>query len=540
MTAAVLPLLEFTPPTIDYVRLLPFLIVIAAACLGVVVEAFVRRTWRHEVQVGLALVALVASGAAIVSGWGSDSLAVVDPIGPDQPVGSVMVDGPTQVFWLMLVLFALLAVCLMAERRVYAGRNAFAPMAAAIPGSQAEAEADQASLEHAEVFPLALFSLSGMMLFVAANDLLLLFVALEVLSLPLYVLAALARHRRLASQEAALKYFLLGAAASAIFLFGCALLFAYAGSFDFDLIALRYDQGAAADRLLWAGLGLVLVGLLFKIGAVPFHSWAPDTYQGAPTPVTAFMAVCTKIAAVAALLRLLFVALGAARWTWQPIIAGVAVVTMLVGPVLGIVQSNIKRLLAYSSIAHAGFLLTGLAGALTVQSGLAADQLGTVASAGFYLMAYGLATIGCFAAVTLVQSQGREVTELSAWAGLGRRHPWFGLVMLVCLLSLAGIPLTAGFTGKLAVFSVAWRGGYWWLVLVAVLAAVVAVYVYVRVLVLLFSRPASDQVEVKLPGPATAVVLTVTVIGSLAFGLVPGPLADLLAQSSTFLRSVHN
>ncbi|MDR1386279.1 MAG: NADH-quinone oxidoreductase subunit NuoN [Propionibacteriaceae bacterium] len=539
MTAAVLPLLEFTPPTIDYVRLLPFLIVMAAACLGVLVEAFVRRAWRHEVQVGLALVALVCALAVIVTGWGSDALGLADPIGPDQLVGSVMVDGPTQVFWLMLVLFALLSVCLMAERRVYAGRNAFAPMAAAIPGSRAEAEADQAGLEHAEVFPLTLFSLSGMMLFVAADDLLLMFVGLEILSLPLYVLAALARHRRLVSQEAALKYFLLGAAASAIFLFGAALLFAYAGSFDFDLIALRYDHGAAADRLLWAGLGLILVGLLFKISAVPFHSWAPDTYQGAPTPVTAFMAVCTKIAAVAALLRLLFVALGAARWTWQPIIAGLAVLTMLVGPLLGAVQHNVKRLLAYSSVAHAGFLLTGLAGALTLQSGLTEGQFGAVSAISFYLVAYGLATIACFAAVTLVQSGGREATELAAWSGLGRRHPWFGLVMLVSLLSLAGIPLTAGFVGKFAIFTTAWRGGYWWLALAGVLFSLVAAYVYVRLLVTLFFRPSDDQVELRLPGPATAVVLTLTVIGSLAFGLVPGPLADLLGQASVFLRSVH-
>jgi NADH-quinone oxidoreductase subunit N len=536
-----LTILEFTAPTLNYARLAPFLIVIGAACLGVLVEAFVARSWRHEVQVGLAIVAPLAAIVAVIAQWGTTGYGLVDPVTPRNltgQVGSVVVDGPAQVLWLLLLGFALLSLLLFAERSAYGGHSAFTSAAAAIPGSRAESEATQAGLQHTEVFPLALFSLSGMLLFVAANDLLVLFVALEILSLPLYVLAALARHRRLGSQEAALKYFLLGVAASAMFLFGVALLFAYAGSFDFAAIATAYgQQSGQSETLLLAGLGLTAVGLLFKLGAVPFHAWAPDVYQGSPTPVTAFMSVCTKIAAVGALLRLFYVVFGAARWTWQPIFVGIAILTMVVGAVVGIVQTDVKRLLAYSSIAHAGFVLTGVAGAFTLQTGLPEGQLGSVGAIVVYLIAYGLATTAAFGAVALVQSQGREATSLAAWSGLGRRYPWFGAVLVVALLSLAGIPLTGGFVGKFAVFAAAWRGGYWWLALVAVLLALVAVYIYVRVLVALFSREPDPAVEVKRPGPATVSVLVLTTLGTVACGVFPGPLTDFVARAADFLTT---
>ncbi|MDR1807975.1 MAG: NADH-quinone oxidoreductase subunit NuoN [Propionibacteriaceae bacterium] len=540
-----LTLLEFSAPTIDYAALAPFLIVIGAACVGVLVEAFVPKAWRHEVQTGLAVLALLGAIVTVVLQWGSADYGLIDPTGSS---GSLLVDGPTQVFWLILLGFGLLGVLLFAERAAYGGATAFTSAAASIPGSRAEAEAAAARMEHAEVFPLALFSLSGMLLFVAGNDLLVLFVALEILSLPLYVLSALARHRRLGSQEAALKYFLLGAAASGIFLFGVALLFFYAGSFDLGVIATAYATETGADSLVLAGLGLMAVGLLFKVGAVPFHNWAPDVYQGAPTPVAGFMAVCTKVAAVAALLRVFYVALGGALWTWRPLFVVVAIVTMVLGAVVGIVQTDVKRLIAYSSIAHAGFVLVGVAGAFVILE-TSADVatgamsvapgvgLGSVAAVAVYLIAYGFATLGVFACVTLVQSQGREATDLASWSGLGRRHPWFGATLIVTLLSLAGIPLTAGFVGKFAVFAAAWRGGLWWLVLVAILASVVAVYIYFRVIVVLFFRDPEpgSTVELRIPGPATVVVLVLSVVGTLFIGLYPAPLTDALAKATTFL-----
>jgi NADH-quinone oxidoreductase subunit N len=536
-----LTILEFTAPILDYARLAPFLIIIGAACVGVLVEAFVARSWRHEVQVGLAIIATLAALVTLIAQWGQTGYGLADGVataGLTGQVGSVLIDGPTQLLWLLLVGFGLLSLLLFSERAAYGGQTAFTSAAASIPGSRAESEATQAGLQHSEVFPLALFSLSGMLLFVASNDLLVLFVALEILSLPLYVLTALARHRRLGSQEAALKYFLLGVAASAIFLFGSALLFAYAGSFDFAAIAVAYGtHSGESDSLFVAGLGLTGVGLLFKLGAVPFHMWAPDVYQGAPTPVTSFMSVCTKIAAAGGLLRLFYVAFGAARWTWQPVVVGVAIITMVVGAVVGIVQTDIKRLLAYSSIAHAGFVLVGIAGAVTLQTGLTQGQLGSFGAVATYLVAYGLATTAAFGAITLVQAQGREATTLAAWAGLGRRHPWLGTVMVVSLLSLAGIPLTAGFIGKFAVFSAAWRGGYWWLALIAVLASLIAFYVYVRVLVVLFGREPDPVIEVKRPGPATSAVLALATLGTIAFGLFPGPLTDLIAQAADFLTT---
>ncbi|MDR1448654.1 MAG: NADH-quinone oxidoreductase subunit N, partial [Propionibacteriaceae bacterium] len=234
-----LTVLEFTAPTIAYAKLAPFLIVIGAACLGVLAEAFVARPWRHEVQVGLAVLAPLAAIVTLIAQWDSPA-ALVDEsaaAGGAGLTGSILLDGPAKLFWLLLLGFGLLGLLLFAERAVYGGRGAFTPAAASIPGSKAEAEAAAAGLSHTEVFPLALFSLSGMLLLTAAGDLLVLFVAVEIVSLPLYVLAALARHRRLGSQEAALKYFLLGVAASAMLLFGVALLFAYAGSFDFAAIA---------------------------------------------------------------------------------------------------------------------------------------------------------------------------------------------------------------------------------------------------------------------------------------------------------------
>ncbi|MDR0283628.1 MAG: NADH-quinone oxidoreductase subunit NuoN [Propionibacteriaceae bacterium] len=529
--------MDFTVPSLNYLGLLPILIVLGTACLGILAEAFLPRKARFATQVGLAVLGLGAALGFIVARWGEAGRGLLDPYAGSVVTGTVMVDGPTQVFWLVIFGFGLLAVVGFAERRVHAGATSFTPSAAAIPGSQAETAAATAGLAHSEVFPLALFSMSGMALMVSANDLLVAFVGLEILSLPLYVLSGLARHRRLASQEAALKYFLLGAAASAIFLFGAALLFGYAGSFSYETIAHTATAHTGSDALLLAGLGLTGVGLLFKIGAVPFHSWMPDVYQGAPTPVTAFMSVCTKVAAVGGLLRLFYVAFGGLRWTWQPVLAGVAILTIIVGAVIAINQADVKRVLAYSSIAHAGFVLVPLVGALAVQSGLAAGEAGSVASIMFYLIAYGFATIGCFTVIGLVRSQGREATNLTAWAGVGRRSPLLGFVMVVFLLSLAGIPLTAGFVGKLAAFVAAWRGGYWWLVFVAIVGSVIAVFIYIRVIAaMFFAKPAGETTaDIAQPGVATWIVLAVCFVGTIGLGVAPGPVLDALQAASSFL-----
>ena len=248
------------------------------------------------------------------------------------------------------------------------------------------------------------------------------FVALEVLSLPLYLISGLARRRRLLSQEAAVKYFLLGAFASAFFLYGLALVYGATGTIRLGEIR-RSIAADGGDVLVVLGLALLVVGLLFKASVAPFHSWTPDVYQGAPTPVTAFMAACTKVAAFGAILRLLYVAFGTEEWTWRPLIYGVAIVSMVVGAVLGLTQTDLKRMLAYSSIAHAGFLLTGVLG-------LGADGEGSgLAATMFYLLAYGLTTLGAFAVLTLVRDGDGEACHLSQWAGLASRSPLTAAVM---------------------------------------------------------------------------------------------------------------
>jgi NADH-quinone oxidoreductase subunit N len=353
------------------------------------------------------------------------------------------------------------------------------------------------------------------------------FVALEILSLPLYLLCAMARRRRLLSQEAAIKYFLLGAFSSAFFLYGAALLYGYAGSLTYGDIAAATEAGTTNDVYLMVGIALVAVGLLFKVGAAPFHQWTPDVYQGAPTPVTAFMAAGTKVAAFGALLRVLYVVGGGIRWDWQPIIAAIAIITMVVGVVLALTQTDMKRLLAYSSIANAGFILAGV---------VAANAAGT-SSVMFYLLAYGFATIGAFGVVTLVRDSGGEATHLSSWAGLGKRSPIIASVMALFLLALAGIPLTSGFIGKFAAFSAAVEGDQALVAIVGVLASAVAAFFYVRVIVLMFfSEPSADGPTVTLPSIYTSASLAIAAAVTIVLGVFPGPVLDLADQASVFLR----
>jgi NADH-quinone oxidoreductase subunit N len=389
-----------------------------------------------------------------------------------------------------------------------------------------------------------------MLIFPAANDLVTAFVGLEILSLPLYLLCGLARRRRLLSQEAALKYFLLGAMSSAIFLYGAALLYAYAGSFRYSLIdaAMTPTAGGDAsnplgpvssspDTLLVAGLVLVAVGLLFKVGAVPFHSWVPDVYTGSPTPVSAFMAVCTKIAAVFALIRVLYVPLGGMVWTWQIPLAVVAVASMAVGAIFGLTQTSVKRLLAYSAIAHAGFVLVAIVPAAAAVAGSAlVGGIDSVGAVWLYLAAYGLATLGAFAVVMMVRTTAGEETGMAVWAGFGRRNPLAGAAMTVFLLSLAGIPLTGGFMGKLFAFTLAWRSGFAWLAIVALAFSVVTAAFYAKLLWTMFwGTPTVDVQPVRASAGLWAVV-ALCVAGTIFLGVYPGPLTRLAELASGMLR----
>ncbi|MGR7024021.1 NADH-quinone oxidoreductase subunit NuoN [Geodermatophilus sp. URMC 62] len=506
-------------PDLSLAALTPLLFVFAAACVGVLVEAFGPRD-RHAVQVAIALLGTVGALVSTLLLAGAHEITAG---------GALAVDGAGLFLQATIAGLGALSILLFAERNLDPARSAFVVSAAVPAGSVRDRELLTVPRVQTEVYPLAAFAIGGMMLFVAANDLLVMFVALEVLSLPLYLISGLARRRRLLSQEAAVKYFLLGAFASAFFLYGLALVYGATGSVR---LADVRDAVGTGGVLLVLGLALLVVGLLFKASVAPFHTWTPDVYQGAPTPVTAFMAACTKVAAFGAILRLLYVAFGTDEWTWRPLVYGVAIVSMVVGAVLGLTQTDLKRMLAYSSVAHAGFLLTGVLG-----FSVAGEAAGSGLSATmFYLLAYGLTTLGAFAVLTLVRSGDGEATHLSQWAGLAQRSPLTAAVMSLFLLALAGIPLTSGFTGKFAVFRAAIEDGAWPLAVVALLASAVAAFFYLRVIVLMyFSEPAVDGPTVGVPGLPTTIVLAVTAAATLVLGIVPGSVLGLADQAAIFV-----
>jgi NADH-quinone oxidoreductase subunit N len=499
-------------PAVNYGAIAAPLIILGAACVGVLFEAFLPRHQRWPVQVVLSLLALVVAGLALglyVKGAPASGTTTL--------AGTVAIDRPSLFLWGTLLALAFGAVLLIADRSVERG-GYFVAHAATRPGSASDrvlhgvgARGTIAGMQ-TEVFPLTLFALGGMMIFCAANDLLTMFIALEVLSLPLYLMCGLARRRRLISQEAAVKYFLLGAFASAFFLYGLALLYGYAGSVKLADIAHAAAGSVRSDTLLFGGMGLLVVGLLFKGSVGPFHTWTPDVYQGSPTPITAFMGACTKVAAFGGLLRVLTVAFQSTNWEWRGVLWAVAIASMFIGALLGITQTDVKRMIAYSSVAHAGFLLVGV---------IALDQRG-LSSSLFYLLAYGFTTIATFGVVTLVRTADGEASHLSSWAGLAKRSPLLAGVFTFLLLALAGIPLTSGFVGKFVVFSAAMHDGMGPLVVVALIASTVAASFYLRVIVLMyFSEPASDGPTVSVPGPFTTAAITLGVLVTLVLGVWP-------------------
>ncbi|WP_069814452.1 NADH-quinone oxidoreductase subunit NuoN [Streptomyces sp. TP-A0874] len=531
---------KITAPDIDFGLLTPTLIVLGAAVIGILFEAFLPRRARYYGQLLLSFLALAAAFAAVVglaaSGHSEKKAGVA-------AMGAVAVDGPALFLQGTILLVAAVSIFTFAERRLDPAAHgqrvdSFAAQAASVPGGPAEQAAVRAGFTTTEVFPLLLFAVGGMLVFPAANDLLTLFVALEVFSLPLYLLCALARRKRLLSQESAIKYFLLGAFSSAFLLFGIALLYGYAGTVTYSGIARVVDGSTQQidpalagtmgnDALLLIGGALLLMGLLFKVGAVPFHMWTPDVYQGAPTPVTGFMAAATKVAAFGALLRLLYVVLPGMRWDWRPVMWGVVIVTMLLGAIVAITQTDVKRLLAYSSIAHAGFILAGV---------IAMTPSG-ISSVLFYLAAYSFTTVGAFAVVTLVRDAGGEATDLSKWTGLGRRSPLTAAVFALFLLAFAGIPLTSGFAGKFAVFKAAAEGGAGPLVVVGVVASAIAAFFYIRVIVLMFfNDPTPEGPTVAVPSPMTMAAIAVGVAVTVVLGVAPQYFLDLAGQAGTFAQ----
>ncbi len=515
---------SFTAPVIDWQPLIPVIVVLLGAVVGVLIEAFVSPRLRRGINITWSILVLAAAFILATTRW---SMAVTNP----SVIGEYVDDSWAVIMQMIVTLVAMLAVLVMADR-TSVGDGSFAGQPSDRPGSGEESLTIAKKYQRSEFFPLTLFSVGGMMLFPATDSLLTMFIALEVMSLPLYILAASARRRRELSQEAAIKYFILGSFAAAFFLMGSALLYGYSGG------SLRLGQIAAAipsannmDGLLLLGVFMIMVGLLFKVAAFPFHEWAPDVYTGAPTAVTGFMAAGVKVAAFGALMRFYVSVAGHLEWDFGLVFAILAAATIIFGTVGGLVQKNMKRLLAYSSIAHAGFLLIGV---------LALVE-GSAGSVAFYLLAYGIATVGAFAIITLVRRRdadgniGDEAQGISSWEGLAKRSPVLAVSMLIFLLSFAGIPLTSGFVGKFVVFGAGIEGGLGWLVAVALAASAVTAVFYFRIVVAMFFKKPAEGVTVVQSEGLSTVVIAFAAVTTVLLGIIPGPILNFMEYAAILI-----
>jgi NADH-quinone oxidoreductase subunit N len=381
-------------------------------------------------------------------------------------------------------------------------------------------------IERPEYYSLILFAIGGMMLLAQGTDLIVLFLGLETLSITLYVLAGFA-YPRLTSEEAAMKYLLIGAFGAGFLVFGIALVYGATGASYLGDIGAKLAQGLPPEdtALILAGAALVIVGFGYKISMAPFHMWTPDVYEGSPTPVAAFMSVGSKAAGFAALTRFLVVALGPLYPTWAPIVAVLAAVTMIVGNVSAIAQSNVKRMLAYSSIGHAGYILMGVLGAGSPDASARGVQ-GLL----FYLLAYALTNLAAFAVLIALEQRGEAAWDMGDFAGLWGRRPLLALAMTLCMFSLAGVPPTAGFWGKFYVFAAAWQSGLQWLAVVAVITSAIAAFFYLRIVVQMFMRDPVREVR-PIADRGLAIGIGLAALGIILVGIIPTPVIDLVQQS---------
>lgn len=378
-------------------------------------------------------------------------------------------------------------------------------------------------LDHGEYYVLLLLSISGAVLMAMASDLIMVFIGLEVLSFALYVLAGFARTDQ-RSEEASIKYFLLGAFASAFFLYGIALIYGATQTTNLDAIMAnsRALVHGAANTMLLAGIALVLVGLGFKAAVIPFHQWTPDVYEGAPTSVTALMAGAAKIGAFAAILRV-FAALQPAHDYWLPAVQMLAILTMVIGNLLAVTQTNLKRMLAYSSIAHAGYLLVSVASLASYGYGFIGEKTQVLSGAMFYLFAYTFMTLGAFAVLIYLSGGGRDVQYLSDVRGLARTHPVAAYAMMFFMLSLGGIPPTMGFMGKWQIFLSGVRAGQYTLAVVMALASVIGVFYYLRVVYMMtFEEPVEEAPVVPKGERPAWLSIVISAAATVIFGIVPG------------------
>lgn len=381
-------------------------------------------------------------------------------------------------------------------------------------------------IQHGEYFALILFATLGMMIMASGIEMMTIFLGLELMSLSLYTLAGYTRTRMI-SNEAALKYFLLGSFATGFLLYGMALLYGTTGTTNLHGIAEFLAKSHLKSIVPAIGMGLLVIGFGFKIALVPFHMWAPDVYQGAPSPVTAFMSAGPKAAAFAALIRVFVDALPTLHPNWVVLIWIIAALTMTVGNIIALVQDNIKRMLAYSSIAHAGYVLVAF---------LAAGELG-ISSVLFYMLAYTFMNIGAFAIITVISGKNEGNVNIADYAGLGYKYPFAAIAMSLFLFSLAGIPPTAGFMGKFYIFSAAIKEGYLGLAIIGVINSVISVYYYLRVTVIMYMKdPVENTVPALAFSPVFVIAILISVFGILRMGIFPSECIDIARQSFLALQ----
>jgi NADH-quinone oxidoreductase subunit N len=504
-----------TQPDVNFGLILPEVIVGAVGAVVMLLDAFVRPSQRW-VTGGLSLAGLAAAGAASIWMW--LSWTGVPPRGFN---GMIVFDelrlSFTMIFLFVSALTILISMIWVENERLPAG----------------------------EFHALLLFATVGMMLMASGNDLVIIFLGLEILSIATYVMAGF-RRTDLRSNESSLKYFILGSFSSAFLLYGIALVYGatatsngFPGTTNITEIGTRLSNGISQfggikyPQLLFAGAAMMLVGFGFKIATAPFHVWTPDVYEGAPTPVTAFMAAGPKAAGFASFLRVFifgfpFVAAGASLSTqpntvWVSALVVLAMITMSVGNIVAIVQNNVKRMLAYSSIAHAGYALVGFvaAGAST-----GAERDRAIAAVAFYMLTYAVMNLGAFAIVTLIARQNDRRTEVEDYNGIGFRAPALSFTLSLFLLSLLGLPLTAGFMGKVVVFGAALNKGFYALVVVAVLNTALSAYYYLRLIIVMFFRERTTEWTAPRVPASLALAIIITVIGVFYLGLFPNSVMD--------------
>ncbi len=464
----------------------PMLCVALAALASMGAEAFRRKGERMPIG-GLGVVGLIAAAVSTVFLWNRNTTSF----------GVVVADNFGLFVTATLVIVGLLTFMFSSQ------------------------VIDRQDIPRGEYYALLLFSITGMIMMAMANDLLIIFVALEILSLAVYVLTGIRRDDPKGT-EAAFKYFLLGAFSSAFFLYGIAFTYGITGSTRLDRVgAFLAAQSMSGNPLILVALGLLLVGFAFKISAVPFHMWTPDAYEGAPAIVTGFMSTGVKAAAFAAFARVFLSSFEPFSGSWQPVLWVIAVATMILGTVVGVAQTNLKRMLAYSSIAHGGYLLVGL---------IAANPIGKAAIL-FYLLSYAVTNLAAFGVIAMLGARDRNNDELRDYAGLWHSHPALAALMTVSLLSLGGLPPTAGFIGKWYIFSAAVSSGYYGLAIIGMLTSVISVFFYLRVVVMMYM---TDREGAPAPAAVSGLgiaALTLAIVAIFYLGVLPTPVLDLAAHS---------